>query len=206
MHVIKKLTLLLAWGAALPALAGSDKLLLTGGVTQLEGAAGGGLVVASMTNPNWLRTEQSSLRVTLGLSRKVSELRFEFVDLVGLRLRRGDPLLHCRQVHDALAVGGGLLADRHVVGQEAGHHRRVHCVGDRRLPAEKINFRKILVSLSRYSESTMKYGLKPRIRIIFRWAIKTKQEKNPAQNLKKKNLKIVTSKTDSINNHQTTTY
>ena len=43
MHVIKKLTLLLAWGAALPALAGSDKLLLTGGVTQLEGAAGGGL-------------------------------------------------------------------------------------------------------------------------------------------------------------------
>lgn len=43
MHVIKKMTLLLAWGAALPALAGSDKLLLTGGVTQLEGAAGGGL-------------------------------------------------------------------------------------------------------------------------------------------------------------------
>ena len=43
MHVIKKLTLMLAWGAALPALAGSDKLLLTGGVTQLEGSAGGGL-------------------------------------------------------------------------------------------------------------------------------------------------------------------
>ena len=42
MHVIKKLTLMLAWGAALPALAGSDKQLLTGGVTQLEGAAGWG--------------------------------------------------------------------------------------------------------------------------------------------------------------------
>ena len=105
MHGIKNLTLLLACGVALPALAASDKLLLTGGVTQLEGAAGGGLTP-------WAVIAGYGTRDQIGASAFYTDIRSQDYTLgtggVAVGLWDRVELSYARQRFNTRDVGGAL--------------------------------------------------------------------------------------------------
>jgi len=119
MHGIKNLTLLLACGVALPALAASDKLLLTGGVTQLEGAAGGGLTP-------WAVIAGYGTRDQIGASAFYTDVRSQDYTLgtggvaVGLwdrvELSYARQRFNTRDVGGALGLGTGFAFSQDVFG------------------------------------------------------------------------------------------
>jgi hypothetical protein len=105
MRHIKGLTLLLALGTALPALAASDKLLLTGGVSQLEGAAGGGLTP-------WAVIAGYGTRDQIGGSAFYTNVRSQDYELgaggVAVGLWDRVELSYARQRFNTRDVGGAL--------------------------------------------------------------------------------------------------
>ena len=121
MRRFKTLTLLplLALGAALPAVAASDKLLLTGGVTQLEGAAGGGLTP-------WAFIAGYGTRDQIGGSAFYTSVRSQDYGLnvggaaIGIRdrveLSYARQAFNTRDVGGALGLGNGFTFNQEVFG------------------------------------------------------------------------------------------
>ncbi|HMV17906.1 MAG TPA: DUF3034 family protein [Zoogloea sp.] len=111
--------IVLAWGAAMPAFAASDKLLLTGGVSQLEGAAGGGLTP-------WAVIAGYGTRDQIGASAFYTQVRSQDYGLgvsgiaVGIRDRLELSYAHqsfdTRDVGGALGLGNGFSFNQEIFG------------------------------------------------------------------------------------------